>query len=463
MRVKRPLIGGLTALLVTGSAAPALAQGQGGFGGDSVRVPCSTTALINAINTANTRNDTRLILARGCTYTLTSAAGGDNGLPPVLKRISIDGNNATVQRDSAAPAFRIFEVDGPGGNLSLSDLTVSGGQLTSIGQYGAGLFVQAGAKLQLVGTTVSGNSVADSGGGIGNAGSTTLTRSTVTGNSAGLNGGGVYSVGRLTIEKNSRLTSNQAGRNGGALHMQGGTASIAFSTLDRNTAASGGAAENIFGTLEIADSVISGNSASTTSGAVDVLDKVILRRTRVEGNTATDDGGAFDNGGQLDIEDSKILNNTSGTIGGAISNKFVLLVRNSQITGNQAQGQGGGVFNSDNAELIHTTVSGNKLLGTAAQGAGLWNEETLTLEDVDVTRNRATDAASLGGGVYNTGLDNRSGNLQLKSTRITDNTAGDAGGVWTDQQFRVFRDSTIRNNHPTNCVGSPITVNFCTG
>ncbi|MDX3258513.1 hypothetical protein PV336_04585 [Streptomyces sp. MI02-2A] len=44
-----------------------------------------------------------------------------------------------------------------------------------------------------------------------------------------------------------------------------------------------------------------------------------------------------------------------------------------------------------------------------------------------------------------------------------DNTAATVGGVGTKLQFRAFADSSIRASRRTNCSGSPVTVDFCTG
>ena len=94
----------------------------------------------------------------------------------------MNGNGATI--DGTKTGFRVFEVDGPGGNLSLQNVTITGGS-------------------------------ADVGGGIENAGgSLTLNHSQVTGNTAAVAGGGIASatfdpasVARLTLN-NSAVTGN---------------------------------------------------------------------------------------------------------------------------------------------------------------------------------------------------------------------------------------------------------------
>ncbi|MEU6219770.1 hypothetical protein ABZ845_19960 [Streptomyces sp. NPDC047022] len=68
-------VAALATVLVNGvSTVPAVA------GGSDIPVPCDTTALINAIATAPAGST--LVLARHCTYHLTTAYLGDDGLPP---------------------------------------------------------------------------------------------------------------------------------------------------------------------------------------------------------------------------------------------------------------------------------------------------------------------------------------------------------------------------------------------
>ena len=170
-------LGGGAALLLAGFLAAAPAQAAAGGS-----VPCSSAALIAAVNAANAAGGGTINLAPGCTYPLTAADNGENGLPVVTTRIGVNGNGATI--DGNNTSFRVFEVDGPGGNLSLQNVTITGGS-------------------------------ADNGGGIENIGGTvTLNHSQVTGNTATQAGGGIASatfdpasVAKLTLN-NSAVTGN---------------------------------------------------------------------------------------------------------------------------------------------------------------------------------------------------------------------------------------------------------------
>ena len=143
-------LGGGAALLLAGFLAAAPAQAAAGGS-----VPCSSAALIAAITAANAAGGGTINLAAGCTYALTAADNGENGLPVIATRIGVNGNGATID---GTKTVRVLEVDGPGGNLSLQNVTITGGS-------------------------------ADNGGGIENLdGTVTLNHSQVTGNAATLRG-----------------------------------------------------------------------------------------------------------------------------------------------------------------------------------------------------------------------------------------------------------------------------------
>ena len=178
------------ALLLTLAGAPALAA--------TINVGGACT-LIQAIRAANTDTATggcpagsvadRIVLPVGSTQTLTRVHNdtyGRTGLPVIRSVITIVGQESTITRDSGAPYFRIFAVSSTG-------------------------------ELTLQGTTVSGGAYADSGGGILNHGTLTVTNSTISGNYVsydGGGGGGIYNVGTLNVA-NSTISGNWTNIAGG--------------------------------------------------------------------------------------------------------------------------------------------------------------------------------------------------------------------------------------------------------
>ena len=81
-------------------------------------------SLVDAIESANTNTavggcsagnldaDT-IVLQNSSKHALTisnNTTSGSNGLPVITTKITIQGNNSTIKRDGAAPAFRLFQV-----------------------------------------------------------------------------------------------------------------------------------------------------------------------------------------------------------------------------------------------------------------------------------------------------------------------------------------------------------------
>ncbi|MFJ3231259.1 hypothetical protein ACIPK3_09585, partial [Streptomyces sp. NPDC086787] len=91
-------------------------------------VGCGPTAgadLVAAI-TGAAPGDT-LVLADYCVYTLTGAASGDDGLPPIDELLTIQGHHATIQRSpSTANRFRVLDV-AAGGHVIADNLTIMNG------------------------------------------------------------------------------------------------------------------------------------------------------------------------------------------------------------------------------------------------------------------------------------------------------------------------------------------------
>ena len=158
-------------------------MGQANCPASPISVPASASGLLEyAIACANGRGTDDEIDLTNSTYTLTAVnntGGGDggNGLPSILAagKLTIQGNGAVILRDSGAPQFRLLF--NSGANLTLDDLTLSGGS-------------------------------SHDGGGIYNNGTLTVSNSTFSGNSASLYGGGIYG-GTVTMT-NSTFSGNSA-------------------------------------------------------------------------------------------------------------------------------------------------------------------------------------------------------------------------------------------------------------
>lgn len=129
--------------------------------------------------------------------------------------------------------------------------------------------ISTGATVSISDVTVTNGLVADSGGGIANAGDLTLERVTVKGNqTTGGPGGGIYNTGALTMT-NCTVSGNVAsGEGGGIYNMSGSTLTLNNCTIALNESSSGsiGGLYN-GGDLDISNTLISDNTSADTGGS----------------------------------------------------------------------------------------------------------------------------------------------------------------------------------------------------
>jgi hypothetical protein len=247
----------------------------------------------------------------------------------VNKGISINGpgsDHLTVDGNHASGVFQV-QLDG-GGAATIAGLTITngnanwGGGIFSessmltvnncniSGNSAPGTFGQGGGifndvafsngMLEILNSTISGNSAGDNGGGIYNyGGSNTATlkvvNSTLSGNSAHFYGGGIYNLsaygGSAPADVlNSTFSGNTAGRFGGGIYndvFNGGSSPLAVlhSTFSDNSAQQGpnGGIANFSGTLQLGSSILNASSISNGSGTI----------TSLGYNLSSDNGGGF--------------------------------------------------------------------------------------------------------------------------------------------------------------------------
>ena len=415
--------------------------------GTDVTVPCSgpgegAAGLVAAVKAANAAGGGTISLAPRCTYTLTAADNnrfGGNGLPVITTPITIAGAHATIARHSAQH-FRIFEVDGPGGSLAASALTITGGD---VGGPGGGVFNNAGT-LRLNASVVSGNA---SEGGMMSAGG---------GIASGTIGTGP--LGTLVLNA-SEVTGNTTSGDAGGILNHAGTAVLNGSRVDHNTSGSGGGIASGPGNP---DSPVTGSSLT-------------LNGSRVDHNEAAEGGpeaaaGGLVNGGTAVLRGSSVDHNSAaGGTGAGIFNHGTMTITGSQITGNTAPtdsagnaGTGGGIANvnfgippsggSGVLTMNGSTVSGNFASGFAG-GLGNGPDSTATITGSSVSGN-STDGA--GGGVVNQGA------LAMTGSRVLDNTAAAGGGIANQGGTVTLTGTRVAGNTPDNCE-PPGTIAGCTG
>ncbi len=388
-----------------------------------INVPCSgqQAALVAAINTANGSGGGAINLATGCTYTLNKylippSPNGPNGLPVITTPITITGQNVTITRSSSASAFRLFEVDGPRGNLTLNGLALTGGE----SPFGGALLNVEGAV--------------------------TLNSVRVLDNTAGNGGGGLASgvvdpthlgpIGTLTLNSTIVSGNTAQGGGGGGILNHAGTTTLNNSIVSNNTSGGGGGG------------IASGPGNGGTAGS----STLALNQSQVTDNTSNGGpmagAGGIANGGVATLTYSQVDGNSApGASGGGILNHGTMTLTNSQVNTNTAPtdtnedaGNGGGIANLNFAALGATSPSGVLTIQGNSQVQG-------------------NSASGVGGGILDVGLDamgnptQPAGTLTLSGAIITGNSAGvTGGGIFTVAASPItVKQTTINHNTPNNC------------
>ncbi|MCO1577207.1 hypothetical protein M8C13_15725 [Crossiella sp. SN42] len=243
----------------------------------TIPVACSETALVAAVNLANsTAAADTLALAGGCTYGLTSPHGGlSNGLPVITTRIEMLGP-ATITRNSLL-LFRIAEVSSTGNLTLTTSVAITNGSVVGDG----GGILNRGA-VTFTSSSLSGNLATLNGGGLANADTprggapaATFTRSPVSGNTSLLRGGGLYNGLRGTLTTTG-VSGSPMPVNGNTGSEGGGIATVnSTATTMTQTAVSGnlalltaGGVFRLGGTMTTTNSPISANTPNNCVGSV---------------------------------------------------------------------------------------------------------------------------------------------------------------------------------------------------
>lgn len=323
-----------------------------------------------------------------------------------------------------------------GGNLTLTDTTVSDNSVSANGSTssgfdgGGGLYfapTSGNSMLTLIGSTVSGNSVS------------------ANDEQNGFNGGGGLYVfsGSLTMRGTtvsdntvSEFGAPNSGNGGGGIFLNEGTGpnNVIQSTVSDNTASAVG---NAFG--------YNGGGGILGEGSTLVIDQ-----STVAGNTATvsDANVAGDGGGGVNYAGSDAIIINASTISGNAANLSGV--------GNSFSG-GGGVQDSGVNASTYTdsTISGNTtsvFAGDANGGGGVNANNTVELTNVTIAGNSASVAS--GGGVVTDSF------VLAKSSIIAQNTSGSGGancdgtGTFTSAGYNLEDRNTCNFNTATDTINT---------
>jgi len=398
----RPKLSILTALvtLLTVLVFPT----SGAFAADIGPIDCVTPDLQTAINAANPGDTIIITDATTCT--------GNFAVNKQLTIRAATAAGATLDGGlvDGSPVVDVVA----GGDLTLQDLTISGG-LNSLGD-GGGIRSSA-AVVTLVDSTVTGNSAVN-GAGIWTDGTLTVTGSLITNNTASQGGGGIHNIsgGSVTVSA-STISNNTAEHAAGILNNgAGGTGSTTVLTdsfVTGNDAvgtdgdpAGGGGIYNFSFPLDVVKAQLTLNntevstntSAEGAAGIRNADSEAAINESLISGNDATGTGGGIRTSGTMTVIDSAVLGNTASTSGGGIAldgDSSILQVRGSVIDSNAAVDEGGGLSVGLNtaADVTTSSITGN----SAGAGGGVSNAGSFSVTNATISSNTAT--ATQGGGL----------------------------------------------------------------
>ena len=338
-----------------------------------------------------------------------------------------DGTDGALAGTTDALGGGIFN---RGGDLTLDDVVVQNNlargadvvALSTPGHHGlgGGIYSTAGA-LTIAGATIANNQASGGHGGDYNG-----NNSAGDGGSAA--GGGLYATGGSLDISDSMVARNRAtGGQGGDGIYACFSGSCTYLDGGAGGSALGAGLYVNGGSLTLASSTIASNQATAGSpgvggypglgegGGLWILFQTgmpAITGSTLSGNSTTGDGG-----------------------GGGISNWGTLTVSNSTLSANSAY-QGGGMYNLGTLTVSNSTLSGN----SAYQGGGIYNEGTLTVSNSTLSGNSAPNGG--GGGIYNTGYFGGAGALTVTSSTLSGNSANTGGGI---DNFGAYASTVSRN------------------
>ncbi len=193
------------------------------------------------------------------------------------------GTAVTVQVTTPGTStFRVFNINASGKTITLSNMTIKGGDISGNGNvaagFGGGIYLAAGT-LTLEKATVS-NSQAYNGGGIYvgsailNLNNSSVISNTIDENISGA-GAGIYTSGTTNIT-NSTIALNTGPDYGGGIFINSGTTTIRDATISQNktngTNDYGGGIYHQNGTLDIKNTIIANNYLLNVSSATNGSD-----------------------------------------------------------------------------------------------------------------------------------------------------------------------------------------------
>jgi uncharacterized repeat protein (TIGR02543 family) len=379
-----------------------------------------------------------------------------------LSRAVLSGNigSADVSADNV---YNVVTFADNSHGASLQMLTVTGGYGNGGGEYsrGAGIFVRnlsgmADKPVFLSRIHVTDNRSDGHGCGIfiDNGSVVKIEHATISNNTgvgtSDVWGGGISVWNNAEVNVDDCIISGNTASHGGGVHVLRATYNSRNSKYANNTSDHGGAF-NVYLTSDIhlnSDSIL--NNRSRLGGGVHNETGVnfVAGNTVFKGNTAETGGGFYNRGGgQVVCEDCVFEDNEAEESGGGIENRGEMEINRSRITRNHLTGtaKGGGIRqNGGNLVVRQSEISDN----TAMHGGGMYMEGgKATVSNTTISGN----TAAAEGGAINC----HSGSLALVYATVTNNTApANAGsGIWMSTRPEIYNSIISGNANEENTGG----------
>lgn len=352
------------------------------------------------------------------------------------------------------------------GALSItSDMTVDGGDAITVDAGAASSVVSITDGTATISNITLTNGEAPQGGGVYNTANATLSGVTVSNSVAmapntarGSFGGGVFNSGTMLIADDSLITENGAGTNGGGDGFGAGIANYGASAV-----------------LNINDSTVSQNDSTRYGGGIfGARSEITITGSLVTGNTATN-SALYASGAGIGMQSILYVANAGyGGVGG-----WSLTINDSTISDNVLYGDnfpyGSGIYGQGYGDIMVTDsmITGNRVEGSggARGGAGFfWGTGGApgmsNVSFVNTTIDGNSSSEDSGGWGFRANPNNPF-ELNITSSTISNNTAGDGGGgafIWIptgDYNNAIVNvtDSTITGNSSAGYGGGLQTIN----
>jgi hypothetical protein len=237
---------------------------NGGLGGGTahatINVNCTSPQVVTSTlddGSAGTLRYAVLNLCPGGTVSFNLPAG-----PQTITLAS----SLTINKDATitGPTSQSVTINGNGnrvltitsGNVSISNLTVSGGNAGA--GDGGGLLNSSSGTITLTGMLFTGNTAVNGGGIAGTAGTINILNSTISGNTSIASGGGIFNqagtlnLTNVTVSNNRANSDNSGAETGGGLFRTAGTVTLKNTIVAGNFRAAGTTSDDVSGAVNAA-------------------------------------------------------------------------------------------------------------------------------------------------------------------------------------------------------------------